>query len=79
MPLRMRSSARLHQVVDAGHLAVDRAGGDQAEQPGDAHGVAGSWRGLVGQADDGEQAGAGSVFHIASIAAIFIFWFWPAV
>jgi len=24
-------------------------------------------------------AGAGSVSHIASIAAIFIFWFWPAV
>ena len=25
------------------------------------------------------DAGAGSVFHIASIAAIFIFWFKPAV
>jgi hypothetical protein len=25
------------------------------------------------------DAGAGSVCHIASMAAIFIFWFWPAV
>ena len=37
------------------------------------------WVARFGRPKTVKEAGAGSVFHIASMAAIFIFWFSPAV
>ena len=37
------------------------------------------WAPWSGRPTRVKHAGAGSVCHIASIAAIFIFWFWPAM
>ena len=66
----------LDQLVDAGDLGIERARADQAHHPGDLHRVmrrcVASWLGMPKAV---KPAGAGSVSHIASIAASFIFWF----
>ena len=76
----MRSAASADQLVDAGNRRVDRARGDQAQHPGHLDLIIASCASArSGRPKTVKEAGAGSVFHIASMAAIFIFWFWPAV
>ena len=72
----MRVRCLRHQIVDARDRLVERARGDEAEHPRDLDAVID----LVRVAGSGmpnrvKPAGAGSVCHIASIAASFIFWF----
>ncbi len=67
------------ELMDAGHFLVRRARGDEAEHPRHFHFVFVVWVARSGRADTVKEAGAGSVSHIASMAAIFIFWFSPAL
>ncbi len=53
---------------------IQRTRGDQAHQVWNLDGVIVAMGGLVGDAERGEVGRCGSVSHIASIAASFIFW-----
>ena len=74
MPERMRCLGLLLQFVDAGNRRGQRARADQAHDPGDPDGIVGLARLLIREAEEVKAAGAGSVSHMPSIAASFIFW-----
>jgi hypothetical protein len=63
------------EFADAGQHAVDGARADEAHHPRYMDGEMGGAFFHIGKPNTVNEAGAGSVSHIASIAASFIFWF----
>ncbi len=63
----------LLKLVDTGDFGRQRTGADQAHDPRDMHGIMSLACLLIRKAEGGKAAGAGSVSHMASIAASFIF------
>jgi len=72
--------AMLDEFLDPWHRLVEGVRRNEAKDPRYPQRIIGPLLGLVGQAKKSvKDAGGGSVSHIASIAAIFIFWLSVAV